>query len=173
MNKKFINIIILLMKLIKILSLMLLNGCDSFIPNNVIFKRKKMLRMSHFSTVKTMIKDKDILIKSLEDLNVVVSESEQYVKDYNGNEVLVDVCIEQENDNNIGFVLNDDSYELVADLQYWEQSVPVDVFLARLTQKYSINIVVDTLKEEGYDIDNFNIDENTEFCEIDVSRYNY
>jgi hypothetical protein len=173
MNKKFINIIILLMKLIKILSLMLLNGCDSFIPNNVIFKRKKMLRMSHFSTVKTMIKDKDILIKSLEDLNVVVSESEQYVKDYNGNEVLVDVCIEQENDNNIGFVLNDDSYELVADLQYWEQSVPVDVFLARLTQKYSINIVVDTLKEEGYDIDNFNIDKNTEFCEIDVSRYNY
>ena len=68
--------------------------------------------MSHFSTVKTMIKDKDILIKSLEDLNVVVSESKQYVKDYNGNEVLVDVCIEQENDNNIGFVLNDDSYEL-------------------------------------------------------------
>ena len=161
------------MKLIKILSLMLLMGCDSFIPNNVIFKRKKILRMSHFSTVKTMIKDKDILIKSLEDLNVVVSESEQYVKDYNGNEVLVDVCIEQENDNNIGFVLNDDSYELVADLQYWKQSVPVDVFLARLTQKYSINIVVDTLKEEGYDIDNFNIDENTEFCEIDVSRYNY
>ena len=173
MNIKFINILNLLMKLIKILSLILLSGCDSFIPNNVIFKRKKILRMSHFSTVKTMIKDKDILIKSLEDLNVVVSESEQYVKDYNGNEVLVDVCIEQENDNNIGFVLNDDSYELVADLQYWEQSVPVDVFLARLTQKYSINIVVDTLKEEGYDIDNFNIDENTEFCEIDVSRYNY
>lgn len=173
MNIKFINILNLLMKLIKILSLILLSGCDSFIPNNVIFKRKKILRMSHFSTVKTMIKDKDILIKSLEDLNVVVSESEQYVKDYNGNEILVDVCIEQENNNNIGFVLNDNAYELVADLQYWKQNVPVDVFLARLTQKYSINIVVDTLKEEGYTIDSFNIDKNTDFCEIDVSRYDY
>ena len=33
MNIKFINILNLLMKLIKILSLILLSGCDSFIPN--------------------------------------------------------------------------------------------------------------------------------------------
>ena len=161
------------MKIVKVISLMLLNICDGFIPNDIMFTRKTQLRMSHFSTVKTVIKDKDILIKSLEDLNIIVSDSEQYVKDYNGNEILVDVCIEQENNNNIGFVLNDNAYELVADLQYWKQNVPVEVFLERLTQKYSINIVVDTLKEEGYTIDSFNIDKNTDFCEIDVSRYDY
>lgn len=161
------------MRFVKVISLMLLNMCDGFIPNDIMFTRKTQLRMSHFSTVKTVIKDKDILIKSLEDLNIIVSDSEQYVKDYNGNEILVDVCIEQENNNNIGFVLNDNAYELVADLQYWKQNVPVEVFLERLTQKYSINIVVDTLKEEGYTIDSFNIDKNTDFCEIDVSRYDY
>ena len=44
------------------------------------------------------------------------------------------------------------SYELVADLDLWKQSIPVERFLSQLTQRYAFNTVLETTAQEGFQI---------------------
>ena len=44
------------------------------------------------------------------------------------------------------------SYELVTDLDLWKQQIPVERFLAKLTQRYAFNTVLSASNREGFQV---------------------
>ena len=107
--------------------------------------------MSHFSTIKTKIKEKPYLIKALQLLQYDVQENQELVNpiDHQHEKVKVDVSI----GNDIGFRLNKDGvYELVADIQTWKDPVPPRRFVEKVTQQYAKATILDTIQQEGFTI---------------------
>jgi len=108
--------------------------------------------MSHFSTIKTKIKEKPYLIKALQLLQYDVQENVELVNpiDHQHEKVKVDVSI----GNDIGFRLNKDGvYELVADIQTWKDPVPPRRFVEKVTQQYAKATILDTIEERGFTIE--------------------
>jgi hypothetical protein len=110
--------------------------------------------MSHFSTVRTELRDRQALIDALGDLGHPPLEGSQPVRGYRGQTVMADLAITQEQGTDIGFRWNDTngSYELVADLELWKQPIPVERFLARLTQRYALRTILAASAEEGFQV---------------------
>ena len=110
--------------------------------------------MSHFSTVKTELRDRESLLAALRDLGQEPSAGEQPVRGYRGQTVTADLCCPQSEGGDIGFRWNsaEQHYELVTDLDLWRQSVPVERFLAQLTQRYALQSILRSSAEEGYQV---------------------
>ena len=110
--------------------------------------------MSHFSTVKTELRDRESLLDALRDLGQEPSTGEQPVRGYRGQTVTADLCCPQSEGGDIGFRWNsaEQHYELVTDLDLWKQTVPVERFLAQLTQRYALQSILRSSAEEGYQV---------------------
>ena len=110
--------------------------------------------MSHFSTVKTELRDRESLLAALRDLGQEPSAGEQPVRGYRGQTVTADLCCPQSEGGDIGFRWNsaEQHYELVTDLDLWRQTVPVERFLAQLTQRYALQSILRSSAEEGYQV---------------------
>ena len=126
--------------------------------------------MSHFSTIKTRIKNKPELVEALELLqyNVVQDVKLENPLDHQHKQWQVDVAI----NDDIGFRLNKNTgtYELVADKQTWNLDVPVERFIDKVTQQYARMTVHNTVKELGYIVDEeWEMDDNS--IELTVSRW--
>jgi Protein of unknown function (DUF1257) len=77
----------------------------------------------------------------------------QAVRGYQGDARTAEVVIHQENGYDIGFSSNGNSeYELVADLQFWQQNWSVDRFLNQVTQRYAYHTVVTEATKQGFQI---------------------
>ena len=65
-----------------------------------------------------------------------------------------DLAIAQEAGADIGFLRNPETgcYELVADLDLWRQSVPVERFLAQLNQRYALHTILSASSLEGFQV---------------------
>ena len=110
--------------------------------------------MSHFSTVKTQLRKREPLLKALLDLGYNPQEGNTLVRGYRGQSVKAEVAVMMSKGGDIGFRWNPSSqaYELVTDLDLWKQQVPVERFLAQLTQRYALNTVLAATKEEGFEV---------------------
>jgi hypothetical protein len=110
--------------------------------------------MSHFSTVKTQLRDRDALVAALTDLGHTPREGALSVRGYRGQTQQADLAIDQANGADIGFRLNADTgcYELVTDLELWKQPVPVERFLAQLNQRYALRSILAATAEEGFQV---------------------
>ena len=110
--------------------------------------------MSHFSTVKTELRDRESLLAALRDLGQEPSAGERPVRGYRGQTVTADLCCPQSEGGDIGFRWNsaEQHYELVTDLDLWKQTVPVERFLAQLTQRYALQSILRSSAEEGYQV---------------------
>tara|TARA_B100000214_G_scaffold367846_1_gene338530 strand:- start:1520 stop:1912 length:393 start_codon:yes stop_codon:yes gene_type:complete len=110
--------------------------------------------MSHFSTVKTQLRKKEFLKQALLDLGYVPNEGENFVRGYRGQTVKAEVTVEMSQGADIGFRWNEasKSYELVTDLDLWKQSIPVERFLAKVTQRYALNTVLNSTTQEGFQV---------------------
>ncbi|MEX1316855.1 MAG: DUF1257 domain-containing protein [Synechococcaceae cyanobacterium] len=110
--------------------------------------------MSHFSTVKTELRDRDALRAALEDMGHEPRQGSLSVRGYRGQSVSAELAIAQPDGTDIGFRLNPDTgcYELVADLQLWKQPVPVERFLAQLNQRYALRSILAATAEEGFQV---------------------
>ena len=110
--------------------------------------------MSHFSTVKTELRDRSALLEALRDLGHQPSEGERPVRGYRGQTVLADLAIASDQGGDLGFRWNAEvgSYELVTDLDLWKQPVPVERFLAQLTQRYALRSILAASQEEGFQV---------------------
>jgi len=106
--------------------------------------------MSHFSKIKTTLKDLSLLQKSLNDLGVSWDESINTLKGYKAQECFANLVIKQNNNYDIGFTWNGTEYQLVADLQFWEQSWSVELFLDKITQRYAYNSILKATKIQGF-----------------------
>jgi hypothetical protein len=110
--------------------------------------------MSHFSTVKTELRDRAALLEALADLGHTPRQGSLSVRGYRGQTHTAELAIAQPNGADIGFRLNPDSgsYELVTDLELWEQPVPVERFLAQLSQRYALRTILAASAEEGFQV---------------------
>ena len=125
--------------------------------------------MSHFSTIKTKIKNKPELIEALQLLQYDVQEDQELVNPINHphEKVKVDVSI----GNDIGFRLNNNGeYELVADIQTWKDPIPPKRFVEKVTQQYARMTVHNQVKEMGFKIEEeWEMDDNS--IELTVTRW--
>ncbi len=108
--------------------------------------------MSHFSQIKTQIRNLETLKASLSDNGIDWKSGPVNVRGYRGQTFAADLAIEQDNGYDIGFRWNGSEYELVADLQYWQQPLSVDGFLNRITQSYACKTVVAATAEQGFQV---------------------
>ena len=128
--------------------------------------------MSHFTSIKTTIRNKPQLIEALELLQYNVTEDQELkVTGAHGikHEVVeAEVAITKD----IGFRLNPNSneYELVADLETWNQPIPVERFVDKVTQQYARMTIYNSVTELGFKVDEeWEMDDNS--IELTVTRW--
>ena len=136
--------------------------------------------MSHFTTIKTKLKDKSILLEALDlmgervnnpadvGLSVVdlVITNPDHAEEHPVTEVDFSLGVDY------GCRLNKETgtYELVADLQTWDKDIPVERFLEKVTQQYARMTIHHTVKEEGFQVEEeWEMDNNS--IELTVSRW--
>ena len=110
--------------------------------------------MSHFSTIKTQLKDSEPLIKALNNLGYIINQEEKFVKGYKGKFTAVDISMNLPGDTKVGFKWdnNSNAYELVTDLDLWKFELPVERFISKVTQMYAYQTIISKTREDGYQI---------------------
>ena len=110
--------------------------------------------MSHFSTIKTQLKEADPLIKALNNLGYIINQEEKFIKGYRGKFTAVNISLNLPGDTKVGFKWNNNSnaYELVTDLDLWKFSLPVERFISKVTQMYAYETIISKTKQDGYQI---------------------
>ena len=128
--------------------------------------------MSHFSTIKTKLKNKPQLVEALELLQYEVKEDQELrVTGSHGighETVEAEVAI----GTDIGFRMHPvtGEYELVADLETWNQPIPVERFMDKVNQQYARMTVYNTVKEMGFQVDEeWEMEDNS--IELTVTRW--
>jgi hypothetical protein len=98
--------------------------------------------MSHFTHIKTRFQNLIYLEKALNKLEITNT-----LKEKNGNPILV---IPQSNKYDINFIWNGQEYELVADMSFWQQPYPVEVFIDKVAQKYAGEVIIGETQKIGF-----------------------
>ena len=129
--------------------------------------------MSHFSTIKTQLKDKDTLLEALNLLQYNVNEKQDLVIEnpsHAEEHPVMNACVAVAPD--IGFCWNEQtqSYDLYSDDQTWSLNVPPSRFIDKVTQQYARMIVHNTMKEEGWQVEEeWEMDDNS--IELTLTRW--
>ena len=111
--------------------------------------------MSHFSTIKTKIKEKPFLLKALAVLGHEVKQDQELVvggtHGHNHPVIQADICIATD----IGFRWCNDTqaYELVSDIETWSLPTPPRRFIDKVTQQYAKETILDTVKDQGFTVE--------------------
>ncbi len=108
--------------------------------------------MSHFSQIKTQIRNLSSLKSALTDLGIDWKSGPREVRGYRGQTTQAEIAIAQDNGYDIGFRWNGQEYELVADLQYWQQNLTVNGFLNQVTQRYAYHTVMNETTKQGFQV---------------------
>ena len=128
--------------------------------------------MSHFTTIRTKLKSKPRLLEALELLQYDVKEDQELR--VTGSHGIGHETVEAEIaiGTDIGFRQNivTGEYELVADLETWNQSVPVERLLDKVNQQYARMTVHSTVKKMGFQVEEeWEMDDNS--IELTVTRW--
>jgi len=128
--------------------------------------------MSHFSRIKTKIKNKPELEEALVLLQYDVKEDQELkVTGSHGIKhevVTADLAIAKD----VGFRLNPmtGEYELVADLETWKQPISVERFLDKVNQQYARMTIHNQVKKMGFQVEEeWEMDDNS--IELTVTRW--
>ncbi|NEQ38931.1 MAG: DUF1257 domain-containing protein [Okeania sp. SIO3I5] len=108
--------------------------------------------MSHFSQIKTQIRNLKSLQSALTDLGIDWKSGPTEVRGYRGQTSTAEVVVEQNNGYDLGFTWNGKEYELVADLQFWQQVWSVDRFVNLVTQRYAFHTVINETAKQGFQV---------------------
>ncbi|MCP4133335.1 MAG: DUF1257 domain-containing protein [bacterium] len=123
--------------------------------------------MSHFTKVKTQIKNLVMLKQALDDLNITCVEAEEgqtiEIKGWNKDTTEVLMELKTGSSYSVGVIENQETgtYEFVAD--WWGIETYTEVtqeqFMNKITQRYAYNTVMDKIKAKGYDLVTEEVDE--------------
>jgi hypothetical protein len=128
--------------------------------------------MSHFSNIKTQLRKIEYLTAALDDLGVTwESGGDRPIRGYQGETLSAEIAITQNNGYDIGFARNGDAYELVADLQFWEQNWSVDRFLNHVNQRYAYHTVRNEAAKQGFQVAE-EVNNNDGSVRLVVQRWN-
>ena len=129
--------------------------------------------MSHFSTIKTQLKDKDVLLEALNLLQYNVKEKQDLVIEnpsHAEEHPVMNACIAVAPD--IGFCWNEDtqSYDLYSDEQTWSLPTPPNRFVDKVTQQYARMTIHNTMEKEGWQVsEEWEMDDNS--IELTLTRW--
>ena len=111
--------------------------------------------MSHFSAIRTKLRNKPQLQEALEILQYDVKEDQELK--VSGSHGIGHETVEAELaiGTDVGFRMNPmtGEYELVADLETWNQPIPVERFMDKVNQQYARMTVYNTVKEMGFQVE--------------------
>ena len=129
--------------------------------------------MSHFTCIKTNIKERPYLVEALQLMGHDIEENKVLVvNDLNHADEHPEFFAEVAIRNDIGFRWNKNTekYELVAELDSWDLDVPVNRFIEKVTQQYARMALYNTVKEEGFEVaEEWEMDDNS--IELTVTRW--
>ena len=129
--------------------------------------------MSHFSTIKTKIKDKSNLIEALQLLQYDIKENQELVitnPDHAEDHPVVHAQVAISND--IGFRWNDETqtYDLYSDHGTWNLNIPPSRFVDKVTQQYARMTIHNTVKDMGFEVaEEWELEDNS--IELTVTRW--
>jgi len=101
--------------------------------------------MSHFTNIKTRFQNLLYLEKGLDSLNIAYRRKKT-------NNINSNLIIPQKNSYDIEFAWNENDcqYELVADMMFWEQPYPIEVFMEKIAQQYADKVITGESKKIGF-----------------------
>lgn len=108
--------------------------------------------MSHFTSIKTQIVEKEYLKQALSDLGHGYSEGNVQIRGYQGNRTNVEIKVPtQSSGYDIGFRKSGNAYEVVAD--WWGiRDIKQEQFLQQLFQRYAYHAARAKLEEQGFSL---------------------
>lgn len=108
--------------------------------------------MSHFTSIKTQIVEKEYLKRSLSDLGHAYSEGNVQIRGYQGNRTNVEIKVPTNNSGyDIGFRKSGNAYEVVAD--WWGiRDINQPQFVQQIYQRYAYHATKAKLEEQGFSL---------------------
>lgn len=100
--------------------------------------------MSHFTHIKTRFQNLFYLEKALNLLNI------DYQKDLSTQSPNPSLIINQSNDSNLEFSWNNEEYELIADINFWQQASPIQTFMNQIAKQYAGEVVIGESQKLGF-----------------------
>ncbi len=108
--------------------------------------------MSHFTTMKTQLVNRQFLVAALKDLGFQPQEGQVLIRGYGGQETEVEVKVPTENpEYDLGFRKVGKTYELVADW-YGITNIRAKSFMAQVLQRYAYHAVSAQVQARGFEI---------------------
>ena len=104
--------------------------------------------MSHFTRVRTQLRDLGTVQRALEDLGFEV-EGPGVVRGYMGQQDQADLVVRTGSDYDLGFRREGSNVLMVAD--FWGLRIDREAFLNRLTQRYAYLTVLDQAQTQGWE----------------------
>jgi len=106
--------------------------------------------MSHFTHMKTHFQNLFYLKKALNKLNIEVEEKENVVNSSNSELNNKSLIIPQSNGYNAEFAWNNQEYELIVDISFWEQPYPIETFIDKVSQQYANEVIIGESQKIGF-----------------------
>lgn len=128
--------------------------------------------MSHFTTIKTKIKDKESLIEALLNLHYIVKENVP-ILGYRGQKTHGEIVVKTGQQYDVGFNRNpEEIFQMVADWYGARRAVGKSEreFLDEVQQEYSTVKVIKSVTARGYQVQSRNISETGEIQLVAVKR---
>ncbi|MBI4663159.1 MAG: DUF1257 domain-containing protein [Verrucomicrobia bacterium] len=108
--------------------------------------------MSHFTTIKTQMTEKEPLLKALEDLGYTPQDGAVEIRGYLGNRTAVEIKVPTKNpEYDIGFHQLGGTYQCVADW-YGLREIDQQKFIEQLTQRYAYHAARAKLEAQGFTV---------------------
>ena len=102
--------------------------------------------MSHFTHIKTRFQNLFYLEKALNRLKISYTEQ----KNSASNTTSKSLIIPQSNGYNIEFAWNNQEYELIVDMSFWEQPYPIESFVDKISQQYAGEVIIGESQKIGF-----------------------
>ena len=100
--------------------------------------------MSHFTHIKTRFQNLFYLENALSSLNIT------YKKELSTQGKPISLIIPQSNGYDLEFSWNNQEYELIVDLSFWDQKYPIETFIDKIAKQYATEVIVGESHKSGF-----------------------
>jgi hypothetical protein len=100
--------------------------------------------------MKTHFKNLFYLKAALNKLNIEANEQKNVTDSSNSELNNKSLVIPQSNGYNAEFVWNNQEYELVVDISFWEQPYPIETFIDKVSQQYANAVIIGEGQKIGF-----------------------
>lgn len=104
--------------------------------------------MSHFTTVKTQIKQKEMLKKALNKLGYDNVIENGIIRGYQGNQQQADIVVQGIGGYDVGFVQEGEQYTIIAD--FWGLSPKERSLTEKIAQQYAFCLIQEESAKQGF-----------------------